>query len=141
MCVTPAGNHDRLAASGARLTTGLSTSELAALYASSSVFLLPVADCTANTALLEAMACGTPVAANARALAAGYLDEDMSLVTPDGDADALAASCVRLCRDEGLRRRMSEASRQRASDVFDWSRVAPLHAALYAELGADVRAF
>ncbi len=151
LCVTPAKNHAALAGEGIRLLTGLSVAELTTLYATSSVFLHPVADCTANTALLEAMACGTPVVANARAFASGYLSPDMSLVVPDGDAGAMtgampevmpsimADACIRLCRDAPLARRMSEAARQWAADRFDWARIAPLYAELYASLGADIR--
>jgi len=69
---------------------------------------------------IEAMALGRPVVA---AAAGGPLetvaDGETGLLTPLGDADALAAALVRLFGGSDLRARMGAAGRERAERMFD----------------------
>ncbi|MCZ8194875.1 glycosyltransferase family 4 protein [Brevundimonas sp.] len=50
------------------------------------------------------------------------------------DVGAAARALADLAADDALRRRMGEAARRRALEVFDWGRVAPRYVALMEEL-------
>ena len=52
------------------------------------------------------------------------------------DVGAAARALADLAADDDLRRRMGEAARRRALEVFDWARVAPRYVALMEELSA-----
>jgi glycosyltransferase involved in cell wall biosynthesis len=52
------------------------------------------------------------------------------------DLDAAAAAIARLVDEPDLRRRMGEAARRRAREVFDWSVIIPQYQALWAEQNA-----
>lgn len=138
VCVTPPANHARFAGLRAELRSGIPTPELLELYRTSSAFLFPVADCTGNTALLEAMCSGLPVVANRLTLSTGYLSEAVALIADDGDGEAMADACLELVRNERLRRERSHAARQWVEERFDWARVAAMQAELYARFGAEV---
>jgi glycosyltransferase involved in cell wall biosynthesis len=56
------------------------------------------------------------------------------------DIDATTAAYEALAREPDLRRRMGEAGRARAREVFDWSTVIAAYQALWAELAAIRRA-
>jgi phosphatidylinositol alpha-mannosyltransferase len=86
--------------------------------------------------LLEAMAAGKPIVASA---IPGYQEvvrhrQEALLVEPR-DEHALAMSLVHLLADEGLRRQLGEAGRQRAAQ-FSWDRVARSVLAYYADASA-----
>ena len=56
------------------------------------------------------------------------------------DVEAAKAACLRLAGDAGLRRRLGEAARRRAMDVFDWRQVVGRYRDLWAELAGRRRA-
>ncbi|OIQ50042.1 Glycosyl transferases group 1 [Pseudodesulfovibrio hydrargyri] len=134
-CVTPPKNHALFDGLDVTLLTGIPTEDLLELYRTSAAFLFPVADCTGNTALLEAMCSGLPVVANRKVLETGYVNEECALVTPDGDPEAMARHCLELVRDDSLRRLKSEAVRQWVSDRFNWRRVSSIQKDVYARYG------
>ncbi|HUV86700.1 MAG TPA: glycosyltransferase [bacterium] len=87
-----------------------------------------------SNALLEAMssslACvATDVGGNAEALADGA-----GVVTPPGDAAALAAALTEILADERRRRELGEAARRRAVEKFALARMVAETEAWYAEL-------
>jgi glycosyltransferase involved in cell wall biosynthesis len=61
----------------------------------------------------------------------GYLSQLVSV-----DIGAAASAYARLIRDPNLRRRLGEAGRRRAREVFDWSVIWPRYEALFLELEA-----
>jgi glycosyltransferase involved in cell wall biosynthesis len=78
-----------------------------------------------NVCVLDAMSCGkpvigTPVAGNPLAV----LDGVTGLLTPEGDAPALAAAVARLADDPALRRRMGAAGRRRIEEELGWPHLA-----------------
>jgi glycogen(starch) synthase len=81
--------------------------------------------------LLEAIALGTPVAAMATGGTREILGEDAGLVVDD--VAALAEATTRLVHDEGLRRRVSEAARVRATR-FAPEALVPRYEAVYRRL-------
>jgi glycosyltransferase involved in cell wall biosynthesis len=65
-----------------------------------------------------------------------YCGHACSLVAVD--VDATTQAFARLFADPALRRRMGEAGRQRAREVYDWAAIVPRYEALWAEL-AELR--
>lgn len=91
---------------------------LAETYRSSDVFVCPALAEGGPLVVLEAMASGLPcvVSRGARSV---LRDREEGFVVDIGDAEALAARLHELHADPGLRARMSEAARARASQ-FSW---------------------
>ncbi len=87
-----------------------------------------------SNAILEYMACGLPVVATAVGGNAELVNAGNGLLVVPGDARALAGALQQLAADEGLRRRLGAASRERIDDGFTWSRSMGRLTALYDEL-------
>lgn len=74
-------------------------------------------------ALMEAMSTGLPVVASRLSGIPELVEDEVSgLLTPPGDAVALAGALERLWRDPALRQRLGRAARQRILDDFDLHR-------------------
>ncbi|MFZ1947660.1 MAG: glycosyltransferase family 4 protein [bacterium] len=81
----------------------------------------------------EAMACGCALVASDIGGVRDYADDEVTaLLSPAGQPEAMAANILRLTADDGLRRRLAEAGRQRIAD-FTWPKSTDL---LEAELTA-----
>jgi glycosyltransferase involved in cell wall biosynthesis len=87
--------------------------ELLRAYQSASIAVLSVDEAVANNALLEYLACGLPIVASDVGAVHEYLGDAAGLLVPPSDPEALAASALRLLRDQALRRRMGAAARSR----------------------------
>jgi glycosyltransferase involved in cell wall biosynthesis len=86
-------------------------------------------------AVIEAMACGLPCAAtDFDSLRDLHAPGETALVTPSGDAEALAAALDRLAGDPGLCRVLGERARRRAETLFDVDVEARGHSDLYREV-------
>ncbi len=79
--------------------------------------------------VLEALRCGTPVVAAARASLPEVTGEGGLLVEPESP-EAIAEAMFRLCRDEGLHARLREAGLRHAA-TFRWERTAAETLAVY----------
>lgn len=89
--------------------------------------------------LLEAAACGLPiVTTDTPGCREIVRDGENGLLVPVQDHAALADALERLILDEGLRRRMGNRSRQRATEEFSQERVIEATLAVYQELAAEV---
>jgi rhamnosyl/mannosyltransferase len=85
---------------------------------------------------IEAMASGCPVintALPASGVAWVSRHEDSGLTVPVDDADALSGAARRLLEQEGLRERLSEGGRRRATEEFGQERMAQRSLELYAQ--------
>jgi len=104
---------------------GLSDEELRDLYRRSTLLLLPMLDATANNAILEAQACGTPIVSTDVAGVASYVDSSFADLLPVGDVDGIADAVVRIVESDGERERRGRAARAHAVENLSWQRLAP----------------
>ncbi|HEV2200682.1 MAG TPA: glycosyltransferase family 4 protein [Bryobacteraceae bacterium] len=103
--------------------TGVSEEDLLRAYQRADIFVLPLTDCTANNALLEALACGLPVVTTSVGGIADYVDSGCAIAVPRGDLDRMCDAVVALADDEELRKRMAAHGRRRSLE-FDWRKIA-----------------
>jgi glycosyltransferase involved in cell wall biosynthesis len=112
--------------------SGLTREEIADLYRRAGVFVSASRFEGFGFPAAEAMACGAPVIVSD----GGALPEvagDAGIVTPVGDAQALARAIADVMDDETLRARMSAAGAARAASAFRWSLHAQAAIRLYRE--------
>ena len=113
-----------------QLLDPVSRSALAALHHQADVIVAPLTRNDRNLVqgccplkVLEAMASGTPLIASdlpvVRELA---IDDREALLVRPGSAKAIKDGMLRLARENGLARRLSEAARQRVEQNFTWTR-------------------
>jgi N-acetyl-alpha-D-glucosaminyl L-malate synthase BshA len=96
------------------------------------LFLLPSESESFGLAALEAMSCEVPVVTTlAGGLPEVVVDGETGFLCPVGDVDGMAAAAVRLLSDEPLRRRMADAGRRRAVEVFSQAAVVQRYRAIY----------
>jgi N-acetyl-alpha-D-glucosaminyl L-malate synthase BshA len=81
--------------------------------------------------VLEAMACGLPVVATNSGGVGEVVSESCALQADVGDVEGLAGRVLLLLDDEARARRMGEAGRRRAQELFDVNRIVPRYEALY----------
>jgi glycosyltransferase involved in cell wall biosynthesis len=108
------------------ITSGLSDDELAALFASAEVAGIPSLYEGFSLPAVEAMASGTPIVASRTGALPEVVGTDGScaeLVTP-ADVDELTNALGDLLDSPEKRRRLGEAGRRRALEVFSWESVA-----------------
>ena len=89
-------------------------------------------------ALVEAMACGTPVVATRVGGMLEIVDDCTGLLVEPSDPAALAYAISRLADDDDLRRAMGAAGRPRVEALFAWDRVAESALAHYVPLAEGV---
>jgi glycosyltransferase involved in cell wall biosynthesis len=108
------------------ITSGLSDSELAALFASAEVACIPSLYEGFSLPAVEAMASGTPIVASRVGALPEVLGTDGACaeLVPAADVDALTAALGQLLDSPDKRRRMGKAGRARAVNVFSWEAVA-----------------
>lgn len=114
------------------LTGYVSDRDLRALYSSCLAFIYPSVYEGFALPLLEAMACGAPVVASRIPAHCETAGEEAALLFPPRDAQALARTIQSLVADEAVRRRLSDAGRERAAR-FTWERTAQLTRKVYDE--------
>ena len=78
---------------------GISDEQLRDLYCQATMLVLPLLDCTANNALLEAMACGLPIVSNYVGGIPDYTRDSFADLLPVGDADGMVDTIIRLANN------------------------------------------
>lgn len=107
-----------------RFLPNVPNADLPALYAGATAFVFPSLYEGFGLPVLEAMACGAPVACSNTSSLPEVAGEAAVLFDPT-DVQAMATAIIRLLGDEGLRGQLRERGLQRASS-FTWQRTAEL---------------
>jgi glycosyltransferase involved in cell wall biosynthesis len=115
------------------LYNGISDEDLRDCYCRSNLMLLPLKNCVANTALLEAMACGLPIVATSVGGIRDYLDEKCAYLVPKKDVSSMVEAVRILLNDEDMMHRMGSFSRKKALE-FDWTKIAEQTRNVYASI-------
>jgi len=116
-----------------RRHSNLSEAELMRLYQGSDALFLPLLDGTANNAILEALACGTPVISTHVGGIPDYVDEASGWLLRPKDADE-AFECLRaIIADRDLSRIKRDGARAKA-ESFAWPLVAARMRTAFARL-------
>jgi glycosyltransferase involved in cell wall biosynthesis len=103
----------------------LKTDELKKQYREATLFLFPSRHEGMPNAVLEAMACGLPVAATR---VAGneelVIDGETGVLVPGEDVEGLREALRPLLTQASMRKKMGGAGRQRVEASFSWTRIA-----------------
>jgi glycosyltransferase involved in cell wall biosynthesis len=118
---------------GVEVLTGLDDLALRRSYQEAALLLMPLRDCTANNAVLEAMACGLPIVTTDVGGIRDYVDESCACLLPPGKPAAMAEAVLDLLGDPERRAAMGRASRARA-EALAWPLVVNQIAAVYEAL-------
>ena len=136
VCTAYEGQQVYRGVRGAKVLPFLDSDALLRLYQQAELMVMPMLDLTANDAMLEAMACGTPVMTNNVGGVPEYLDRSSSFIMDRLDVDEWVDRLVALARDRQRLRGIRGAVR-RWAELFDWHAVAPEWAALHEFRGAS----
>ncbi|QHS56341.1 glycosyltransferase [Mucilaginibacter sp. 14171R-50] len=104
--------------------SGISEHQLLSLYQQADCCLIPLLDCTANNAVLEALACGLPVIATDLPAIHTYLDSAVSVLCRSQNADDMCDAINTLYNNPTLLQRMALKAREKAVDNFSWQLIA-----------------
>jgi glycosyltransferase involved in cell wall biosynthesis len=113
------------------LVPHLDDAGLVRAYQQADLLVMPMLDATANNAMLEAMACGTPVLTNRTSGTADYVDPTCNDILEGKDIDAWCGRVLHWHRHrDALAARRSAV--RRWAESLSWERVAPAYRAMYA---------
>ena len=115
---------------GVDLLPWMSDEELVCAYQDADLLLMPLIDCTANDAVLEAMACGTPVMVNRVGGIPEYVSPESSFVLDGKDVGVWRDLLMKLADDPGMLELRRAAVRTWA-EQFDWRIVGERYIELY----------
>jgi glycosyltransferase involved in cell wall biosynthesis len=113
---------------------GLDDAGLLSLYQRSYLLLLPMNDSGANTAVVEAIACGLPVVTTDVGGIRDYGGGTIFPVVRNDDDVAMAHLVSRYLEDSHFRKKVSDESRQFALEHLAWPLITSLHRQLYNRL-------
>ena len=104
--------------------------DLIGLYQSADALFVPVTDATANNAVLESLACGTPVISTATGGMFDYVPDGCGWLLSKGDATGATELLKRITLNKEVATSLRNAARRQALN-FDWKTVAAKVLALY----------
>lgn len=103
-------------------------------YSATDVFILPSLEDNLPNAILESMACGTPLIAFDTGGARDVITEDCGVVVPKGDVKALAKSILQFTTDVNMRQALTAGCRHKIEAGFTIEHQAKRYEALFEEL-------
>ncbi len=117
-------------------TGRIERTELARLYATADIAVVPSLHEGFGLPAAEAMSSGLPVISTRAGALPEVVGEDgrAGILIPSADPDALAAALRTLLGNEELRRRMGEAGRRRVEEHFSWRQTARRTVEVYEEV-------
>ncbi len=126
ICVVPISyrkeNLLRLARySNVQLLDSITEIELLELYQKSSVLFMPLIDSTANNAINEAMACGTPILVSDVGGVRDYVNDDIATIIFGKDPVKFAEGLKEILSKDNLER--SIKLRLNAEEILNWSNI------------------
>jgi glycosyltransferase involved in cell wall biosynthesis len=117
--------------------TNLSDLELLTIYQKASLLLLPLLDCTANNAILEAISCGLPVVSNDVGGLSDYSENTFADLLPVGDIESMSDSVLKLVDSSEERQLRGKAARQFAEKHLKWDNIASQTLEIYNKILSD----
>ncbi len=112
---------------------GISDEDLREEYRRATALFLPLLDSTANNAILESMACGTPVVSTMGGCSETYLNEDCAIVVDRGDVGGLLRALLSLADKPEKVERMGRSAREKAEN-FSWEIVGGMMNQVYRKI-------
>jgi glycosyltransferase involved in cell wall biosynthesis len=126
--IAAAGLTDRV-----RIPGPIYGAEKLSLLFGASCFVLPSRQEGFSVAILEALACGTPVVISTECHFPEVAEVGAGEVVPL-DAPAVAAALSRILSDGGMREKMGKVGRELVADRFTWPRIAERSVETYSKL-------
>ncbi len=131
--LTSKGQHGQYAGiDSVRMPGHLADEGLLRAYQKADILVMPMLDCTANNAILEAMACGTPVMANRVGGIPEYVSEECNFLIEDKNVDDWVARLDAIRCDPGSLESLRPRVRSWA-ERFAWPVVAESFREVYSE--------
>ena len=103
----------------------LSDEELKQQYIQSDILVLPLIDCTANNAILEAMSCGLPIITSDLEALHTYITDEFARFIPNSDIDLYVKSIIELKNETQIKNEMSAKASEHAN-LFSWDKISSL---------------
>lgn len=107
---------------GVNILPHISDADLLRLYQTAEIMIMPFLDCTSNDALLESMACGTPVMTNRVGGIPEYVDPSCNVLMDEKNVDDWV-ECLRVLRGDRARLWSLRGPVRRWSEKFAWTSV------------------
>lgn len=104
--------------------TDLSDEQLLKVNQQASMLVLPILECTANNALLEAIACGLPVISNNVGGIPDYTRDTFADLLPVGDVDGMVSAILELADSPQQQISKGKAARDFAEEHLNWNDIA-----------------
>lgn len=130
VCTAPDYHHVYRDISGVEILPFVSDHELVRLYQSAELMLMPFLDCTTNDALMESMACGTPIMSNNVGGIPEYVADSCNVVM-DGKKVDEWVDRLRDLHKNRIRLGQNRFEVRAWAERFSWRTVLPQYEALH----------
>ncbi len=135
-CIVPAGKRvdalQRIASCPqVHWIDGVSDVELRDIYRNALALVMPLIDCGANNAVLEAMACGLPIIGTAIGGLPDYTKPEFSRLYPVGDLDGFVDCIAEWAANPAVPIRMGQLARRHVELNLCWPEIARQTIELY----------